>query len=129
MSAPLALIDSSAWIEVLRGRAIPALRHQIETALHEGRAALAPPVWVELYAGVRGKQELAKLQSLRRLCHWLVFDDQCWENATSLARACRERGTTVPMSDVLVFACAQRYGAEVIEQDQHFGMIAKASKS
>lgn len=124
----LALIDSSAWIEVLRNKPSPGLRAEVESALHENRAALTAPVWVELYRGVRGKTEMQQLESLRRLCHWLDFDSTCWERAATLARSCREKGFTVPLGDILVFACSERHGAKLIEKDQHFAMIAKASK-
>ena len=123
------LVDSSAWVEVLRNRASSALRQSVEAALHEGRAALTAPVWVELYRGVRGKRELQQLTSLRSLCRWLDFDDDCWELAAQAARRCREQGATVPLGDVLVFACAQRHDVDIIEHDQHFAQIAKAAKS
>ena len=127
MSVPI-LVDSSAWVEVLRNRAAPALRQGVEEALHEGRAALTAPVWVELYRGVRGKRELQQLNSLRSLCRWLDFDDDCWELAAQTARQCREQGAAVPLGDVLVFACGQRHAVEIIEHDQHFTQIAKATK-
>ena len=127
--SPTVVVDSSACVEVLRNRAAPALRKSVEAALHEGRAALTGPVWVELYRGVRGKRERQQLDSLRRLCQWLEFDDDCWELAAQTARQCRERGATVPLGDVLLFACAGRHGVEIIEHDQHFAQIAKAAKS
>jgi predicted nucleic acid-binding protein len=127
--SPQVLVDSSAWVEVLRNRAAPALRQTVEAALHEGRAALTAPVWVELYRGVRGKRELQQLDSLRKLCQWLDFDEDCWELAAQTARQCREGGTTAPLGDVLVFACARRHGVEIIEHDAHFARIAKATKT
>jgi predicted nucleic acid-binding protein len=128
MSTPV-LVDSSAWVEVLRNRAAPVLRQSVEAALHQGRAALTAPVWVELYRGVRGKRELQQLNSLRGLCQWLEFDDECWELAAQTARKCREDGATVPLGDILVFACARRHGVEMIEHDQHFAQIADATKT
>ncbi len=129
MSAALALIDSSAWIEVLCEQADATLHTKIQKALHDGVAAISAPIWVELYRGVRGKREMAQLESLRKLCRWLEFDAACWEATAKIARACRERGATVPLGDLLVFACAERHKVEIIERDQHFGMIAKATRS
>ena len=128
MSAQV-LVDSSAWVEVLRNRAASALHQSVGAALHEGRAALTAPVWVELYRGVRGKRELQQLDSLRKLCQWLDFDDDCWELAAQIARQCREGGATVPLGDVLVFACARRHAVEIIEHDARFAQIAKATKT
>ena len=120
------LIDSSAWIEVLRDRAETGLRDVVEAALHEGRAALTAPVWLELYRGVRGKREMSQLDALRRLCHWLDFDPPCWEIAATVAKDCRERGITVPLGDVLVFACAERHEVGIVEKDRHFALIGSA---
>jgi predicted nucleic acid-binding protein len=127
MSVPsLVLIDTSAWIDVLRDGGDAAVRGAVTSALSENRAAMAAPVWVELYGGVRGKKELEQLAALRRLCHWLDIDDECWNRAAETARACREKGVTVPLGDVLVFGCAQRHGIGILEKDKHFVMIAKA---
>ena len=104
--SPQVLVDSSAWVEVLRNRAAPALRQSVEAALHEGRAALTAPVWVELYRGVRGKRELQQLDSLRKLCQWLDFDDDCWELAAQTARQCREGGATCAGRRARVRLCA-----------------------
>jgi predicted nucleic acid-binding protein len=122
------LIDASAWIDVLRNRAEGNLSETVRKALHDGRAALAPPVWVELYRGVRGKRELARLESLRRLCRWLKFDETCWEIAAKISRDCREHGAAVPLGDILVYACARRHRVELVEQDQHFALIRNATK-
>ena len=126
--AAAVLIDSSAWIDVLRDRSEGKLSETVRKALYAGRAALAPPVWLELYRGVRGKRELARLESLRRLCSWLDFDEICWEIAAQIARHCRERGAAVPLGDILVYACAQRHRVELVEKDQHFALIRNATK-
>ena len=120
------LIDTSVWIEVLRNGGDEALRRAVTLALNENRAAMAAPVWVELYSGVRGKRELDQLTGLRRLCRWLNVDDECWETTAETARTCREKGVAVPLGDVLVFACARRHEVAIMERDKHFDMIAKA---
>jgi len=67
------------------------------------------------------------LAAIRRLCHWLAVDDETWEKTAAVARWCREKGVAVPMSDVLIFSCAQRHGVALLEKDSHFGLIAKAA--
>ena len=128
-TADLVLIDTSVWVEVLRGSGATALKGEVESALNESRAAMTAPVWVELYRGVRGKKELEQLASLRRLCHWLAVDDETWEKTATTMRLCREKGVAVPMSDVLIFSCAQRFGVALLEKDNHFGLIAKAVRA
>lgn len=119
------LIDTSAWVETLRPEGDESVRGSVTRALNENRAAMAAPVWLELYGGVKGKKELERLTSLRRLCRWLEIDGECWEKAARTVRACRENGVAVPLGDVLVFSCARRHGVEILEKDKHFAMIAK----
>lgn len=102
------------------------IRSDVETALVEGRAAMCWPVYVELLRGARGKREETFLLKWRNNCVWLDFDDDCWLRAAGTSRKCLKAGVNVPFGDILVDACARRYGAELLERDKHFAMIAKA---
>jgi predicted nucleic acid-binding protein len=92
----------------------------------KGRAAMTEPVWVELYQGIRGKREEARLEATRSLCVWLKFDAGCWQEAAGVARTCLRSGVNVPFADVLVFACARHYGVKLLERDRHFKLIQNA---
>ena len=87
---------------------------------------MTEPVWLELYQGIRGKREEARLAESRRACIWLEFDAACWTEAASCARTCIRAGVNVPFGDILVHACATRHGLELLERDRHFAMIRKA---
>jgi hypothetical protein len=123
---PAVLLDSSAWIEVARGTADPALREEVAVMLSEGLAALAAPVWLELYRGVRSEKEERWLAGLRELCQWLPFDEECWSAAAEAARRCTRTGVHVPTSDILVFCVARRHRARLLHRDRHFDLIARA---
>ena len=84
---------------------------------------MTSPVWVELYQGVRGKREEGELSDLRSLCEWLEFDEACWQGAAESGRVCLRAGIKVPFGDLLVHACAERYGVRLLERDRHFAMI------
>lgn len=58
----------------------------------------------------------------------MEVDEECWRKTAEMARTCREAGVTVPLSDVLASACAQRHRVGMLEKDEHFGMIDKAMK-
>jgi len=120
------LIDSSAWIEILRNRSENPLKMLIAQSLESKTAAMTEPVWFELSRGVRGKKEQSHLASLRHLCQWLSFDERCWEQATKLGIHCVRAGLNVPTGDLLVAACARRHSAKLIECDKHFRMIDQA---
>lgn len=122
------LIDSSVWIAVTRKGGDPVLTAEVGELLFSRMAAMTEPVWIELYQGIKGKQEEAKLKKLKETCTWLAFDEGCWTEAAITARACQRSDVNVPLGDVLVHACAARYGVELKERDRHFAMIRKAIK-
>lgn len=122
------LVDSSVWIEATRKRGDPAIAVELGELLLSGRAAMTEPVWLEIYQGIRGKKEEERLKEVRSSCTWLAFDDACWVEAAATARACQRAGVNVPFGDMMVFACAKRYGVELREQDRHFAMIRGAMK-
>jgi predicted nucleic acid-binding protein len=127
-ASSVSLIDSSAWIEVLRGTATVSLREKVTQALESKIAAISEPIWLELSRGIRGKKEAAHLDSLRILCVWLPFTSDCWEKANVIAKTCTAAGINLPLGDILVAACARTHQVDLIENDRHFAMIDKAMK-
>jgi predicted nucleic acid-binding protein len=87
---------------------------------------MTEPVWLELFHGIKGKREDARLAESKEACLWLAFDDACWTEAAATARACLRAGLNVPFGDGLVSACARRYEVELWERDRHFAMITKS---
>ena len=126
---PAVLIDSSVWIELSRNSGDEPLKAELAALLRSGQTAMTWPVWVELHQGARGRRDEENLKGWRDVSRWLEFDDRCWEEAATTARACLRSGVNVPFGDVLVFACAKRHGVELLERDRHFAMIRKAVES
>ena len=124
----LVLVDSSVWIQATRKGGDPVIAAQRGELLVSGMAAMTDPVWLEMYQGIRGKKEEVRLEESRRSCTWLDFDKACWVEAAATARACLRAGVNVPFGDILVHACAARYGVELREMDRHFAMIRRAMK-
>jgi predicted nucleic acid-binding protein len=122
------LIDSSAWVEAGRSGGDHEIAARLADLISKGLAAMTEPVWMELYQGIRGKREEARLEMTRSLCVWLEFDAECWQEAARIVRICLRAGVNVPFGDVLISACARRYGVELLERDRHFTMIAKVMK-
>jgi len=73
MSGPV-LVDSSAWTAATRPGGDSKVQAELEDLLLSGRAAMTEPVWMELYQGIRGKREEARLAKSRNSCVWLDFD-------------------------------------------------------
>ena len=123
------LVDSSVWIAATRLGGDPQIAAELGELLLSGRAAMTEPVWIDLFQGIKGKREEARLAESKNACTWLAFDEVCWTEAAATARACLRAGVNVPLGDVLVFACARRHGVELLERDRHFEMIRNAVKS
>jgi predicted nucleic acid-binding protein len=122
------LVDTSAWIEVLRRDGDPEVRQAVVEVIRQGNAAICDMVLLELWAGAGGAHERATLAQMALDLECLRIDDDVWKSAHALAQTCRAAGVTVPAADLLVAACAGYHGAEVLERDAHFAQIAGARK-
>ena len=120
------LVDSSVWIAATRLGGDPKIAAELGELLFSRWAAMTEPVWVELFHGIKGKREEARLAESKQACTWLAFDGACWVEAAAIARACLRAGVNVPFGDMLVSACARRHDVELLERDRHFAMIDKA---
>jgi predicted nucleic acid-binding protein len=121
------LVDSSAWIEYLRGTESPAhlrLRGLIED---DEAIAITDVVAMEVLAGARRPGEASALQRLlgraRPLPTRPFFDH---EAAARIFRACRAKGE-IPRSlaDCMIAAVAIRTGVPVLHADRDFDVIAR----
>jgi predicted nucleic acid-binding protein len=121
------LVDSSAWIEYLRGTQSPVhlfLAGAIETGKE---LATTGPVLMEVLAGARDERNGADIaRLLGRVEQIAVEQPSDWEAAASIYRACRRSGTTVRrLSDCLIAAVAMRAEASLLHCDSDFDVIAE----
>lgn len=124
------LVDTSAWIELLRASGHPAhltLRHHLERRAPIGTT---DPVIMELLAGARSREEHARLRGrLLALPRLAVRDLGDFEAAAGLYRTCRSRGGTVrKLVDCLVAAVAIRENATVLHNDRDFEVLARHTR-
>ena len=89
-----------------------------------GEAAWCPLVRVELWNGARGNRERTVLTAMEKEIVSLEIGPAVWDEAAALARSARGRGVTVPVTDLLVAACARHHGVAVEHNDSHFALIA-----
>ena len=120
------LVDTSAWIEVLRRDGDRNIRASVVQATLEKKAAICDMVLLELWAGASGSHERAVIAQMSTDLERLRIDDEVWKRAHTLAQTCRAAGVKVPAPDVLIAACADHHGVEVLERDAHFAKIAAA---
>jgi predicted nucleic acid-binding protein len=121
-----ALVDTSAWIDALRRDGDPGVRASVRAATAEGRAVLCDLVLLELWNGARGTGEQRFLRELERDLEKVSTPPAVWDAASEVARACRRAGVSVPATDILIAACAEHHGLEILHRDAHFDHIARA---
>jgi len=123
------LVDTSAWIEFLRGTGGPEHRW-LRAALSDDRPlAWTEPVLLELASGVSTPRRAAELRALLQRGPLLRVEGLGdWEAAAGLRRAARARGLAVRSPvDCLVAAVAVREEVPVLARDRDFAAIAAVS--
>lgn len=119
------LVDSSLWVHQLRKSGDTAKRERVHTLLEHGLAAWCPPVRLELWRGVTNDGERKTLRHYDTLLLSYEISAAVWERAIRLADRGRAAGVTVPLADLLIFACAKTHGLDLAHDDVHFEQLAK----
>ena len=113
------LIDTSAWIDFLRGRS-GALSDAVERALSDDSALLCGVVIAELLQGAKGQKERQQLEFLFANVECLPVLPDDWHGAGRALQALRLSGITLPLSDAIIAAVAQRHGVSILTAVAHF---------
>ena len=122
------LVDTSSWIEYLRGRN-NTVADRVRDWMREDEAALCEMVLVELWNGARGESEKRVLRDLQEVLPVLPISAVVWLKAMSVAQACRGAGVTAPAADVVIAACAFHHGVELEHCDGHLDAVKTAWES
>lgn len=123
----MTLVDSSAWIEFLRGTGSPAGR-LLRAALEDGTAlACTDVILMEVLAGARSDADRDRLRRLLYSVEFLATEGPAdYESAAELYRLCRRGGGTPrQLSECLIAVVAMRNEAEVLCADADFEAIAR----
>jgi predicted nucleic acid-binding protein len=119
------LIDTSAWIEFLRPRAVvsPEMREAVQACIESGRARICGVVIAELLQGAKGNKEIEQLQSLFDTVPSLVMQETDWQTAGLKIRQLKSQGLSAPITDAVIAAIALRHRMRVLTLDQHFAHL------
>jgi predicted nucleic acid-binding protein len=121
------LVDTSAWIEFLRGTQSD-VHHAVRQLLEaDADVQTTDVVVMEVLAGARSDDHLDRLRRLLARCHHLpVRGLGDYETAASLYVHCRRRGSTVrALTDCLIAAVALRTDHAVLHADRDFDVLAR----
>lgn len=118
------LVDSSAWVEFLRRKGDPRVKHTVARLLQADHAAYTCPIRFELLSGVKSGEE-ADLAQTFALSQHIPFEPDDWRAAAMLERQLRAKGTSIPRNDLFVVVVALRTGWPVVCRDAHFDAARK----
>ena len=121
------LVDTSAWVEYLRGTGSRVHRKVRELLETEQPLASTEVVVMEVLAGARDDLHLERLRRLLFRCEFLPLAGLSdYEDAAALYRQCRRAGKTLrSLTDCLIAVVAMRANAELIHADRDFETIAR----
>ncbi len=119
------LVDSSLWVHQLRKSGDPAKRSRVNELLQDGRAVWCPLVRLELWRGVTNDAERKTLRHYEAVLPTYDISSEVWERAVRLADRGRAFGMTVPLADLVIFACARLHGLDLAHDDSHFDQLRK----
>ncbi len=116
------LPDTSIWVAYLRGGA-EGLTQELNLALDRREVLACGPVVAELVAGARPPDRAALIASLTGLA-WADLNHNAWQSVGLLAAELRDRGQTLPLTDLEIAVAAHTAGATLWTADRHFERVA-----
>jgi len=120
------LVDTSAWVEFLRGTGSPVGLEVVRLLAAGEPLASCDAVRMELLAGARSATSLRDLRRLLDGTTVLETRPHQYDDAALLYRQCRSGGETVrKLVDCLIAACALAAGIPVLHRDVDFEVLAR----
>ncbi|MGH3917091.1 MAG: type II toxin-antitoxin system VapC family toxin [Pseudonocardiaceae bacterium] len=122
------LIDSSAWIEYLRGTGSRA-HVEVRRLIQQNHSAIVTtePVVMELLAGATDDRGMRQLEELTTGLRLLPVDPAVdYSDAAMIYRTARRSGKKVcKLLDCLIASVAVRTGATLVHRNRDFDVVAK----
>lgn len=120
------LLDTSVWIDYLRGSPGQARDYVRAVVRDEAPLGVTEPIVMEVLAGAPDEHALERLEILVSGLALLAVDAHLdYRTAAAIHRAARQRGRTVrKLVDCLIAAVALRTGARLVHKDVDFEVIA-----
>ena len=119
------LIDTSSLVHFLRRKGDPVVKKRVRSILLGGDAAICPMIRVELAMGVASPKDSRQVSALCSAMILLEANEAVWAEAERLGRKCRELGSPVPASDLLIAATAFVHRTMLEAEDGHFKILER----
>ena len=125
MNHNLVIIDTSVWILALRKSPLQPIKDEVEHLLAENKVAIAPMIRLELLGGTKSADEFSRLQSRLNALHQIPTDEANWQAAARFSFKLRQRGRTIPYTDILIGSAAILSNSLLLHADRHFDLMAE----
>ena len=113
------LVDSCIYIEWMRAGENPV--HRLQP--HHASLVSCGVVHLEVLRGITTPRVKAYLTDFFNLLPQVSLSANLLEKATELAWTSDRKGVVLPVTDLLIAACALQVGATVVTRDRHFSRI------
>ncbi len=113
--SPLALVDKSAWVRA----------DLAELGAQAAELCLCDITRLEILHSARTFDDYEQVDGSLGLLRPLASNAETWAIARTAQRELARRGQhRVSLPDLLVAACAQQHGADVLHVDRHFDVLS-----
>ncbi len=122
----MVIVDTSAWIEYLRGSSHAVVRH-VDQCLARDLVGIGDLIYCEVVRGIRNNKERAQVISLlEALPRFDMVGFTIARKAADNYRFLRSKGTTIRKTiDVLIGTFCAENGCRLIHNDRDFALMAK----
>ena len=122
----MVIVDTSAWIEYLRG-GVPSVVNKVDLCLDQNLVAIGDLIYCEVIQGIRSPRESRDVSGLLlSLPQFNMVGFSMAEKSASNYRLLRSKGVTVRKTiDVLIGTFCAEHKLQLIHFDSDFDLMAK----
>ena len=122
----MVLVDTSAWIEYLRG-GIPRVVEKVDQCLEQDLVGIGDLVYCEVMQGIRAPRERSRISALLlSLPQFDMVGFSIAEKSAANYRLLRSKGVTVRKTiDVLIGTFCAEHKLQLVHNDSDFDLMAK----
>ncbi len=116
-----ALVDSNVFIDLLRQGCDPTW--ELRAWAHDMDLVTCGMIRLEVLRGIKQPTVRERVSAFMDVMCCVPTDNRLWSEAADLAWRLDRRSIVLPAQDILIAACALRFGAAVLTADAHFRKI------
>jgi predicted nucleic acid-binding protein len=116
------IVDTCVWIEFFRNRKSKLTSH-LKGLLRERSVVMVGMVLAEILQGVKAPKEAALVKKNLERLPYIETTREIWESAGEISASLRNKGITIPLSDLIIAANALSGDHEVFTIDPHFEKV------